>query len=39
MSGIFKGAQPIYAEHGIATFPVGPDKKPAITTNSAVKCS
>jgi hypothetical protein len=31
VSGIFEGAQPIYAEHGIATFPVGPDKKPAIT--------
>ena len=31
MSGIFEGAQLIYAEHGIATFPVGPDKKPAIT--------
>ena len=23
--------QPVYAEHGIATFPVGADKKPAIT--------
>jgi hypothetical protein len=31
MNGIFEGAQPVYAEHGIATFPVGADKKPAIT--------
>jgi hypothetical protein len=30
MSGIFEGAQPIYAQHGVATFPVGPDKKPVI---------
>ena len=36
MSGIFKGAQPIYAEHGIATFPVGSDKKPAITNYQRV---
>ena len=31
MSGVFRGMQPVYAEHGIATFPVGGDKKPAIT--------
>jgi hypothetical protein len=32
-SGAFSRAQPLYAEHGIATFPVrivGDDKKPAI---------
>jgi hypothetical protein len=28
--GIFAEAQRLYAEHGIATFPVGPDKRPAI---------
>ena len=31
MKGVFEGAQPVYAEHGIATFPVGADKKPTIT--------
>ena len=31
VNGIFRGMQPVYAEHGIATFPVGADKKPAIT--------
>jgi Bifunctional DNA primase/polymerase, N-terminal/Primase C terminal 1 (PriCT-1) len=30
VNGIFRGMQPVYAEHGIATFPVGRDKKPAI---------
>ena len=34
MSGIFRGMQPIYAEHGIATFPVamvGDRKKPLVS--------
>jgi hypothetical protein len=35
MNGIFEGAQPVYAEHGIATFPVGADKKPRSPTISA----
>ncbi len=30
MSGIFAGAQAVYAEHGVATFPVGGNKKPLI---------
>ncbi|TIO43494.1 MAG: hypothetical protein E5X98_26920, partial [Mesorhizobium sp.] len=33
MSGVFAEWQPVYAEHGIATFPVsivGKDKKPAV---------
>jgi hypothetical protein len=30
MSGIFSTWQPIYAEHGIATFPVGHAKKPGV---------
>ena len=30
MSGVFPKWQPLYAEHGIATFPVGADKKPAV---------
>lgn len=30
MSGAFPHWQPRYAEHGIATFPVWPDKKPAV---------
>ena len=30
MSGIFSRWQPRYAEHGIATFPVGEAKKPSI---------
>jgi Bifunctional DNA primase/polymerase, N-terminal len=28
MTGVFAEWQPRYAEHGVATFPVGPDKKP-----------
>ena len=28
--GVFTEAQPIYARHGIATFPVRPDKQPAV---------
>jgi Bifunctional DNA primase/polymerase, N-terminal/Primase C terminal 1 (PriCT-1) len=28
--GIFGGMQPVYAEHGLATFPVTEDKQPAI---------
>lgn len=28
--GVFANAQPEYAAHGIATFPVNPDKRPAI---------
>ena len=27
MSGVFAEWQPRYAAHGVATFPVGPDKK------------
>src|SRR6516225_4010178 len=30
MSGIFSRWQPRYAEHGIATFPIGEAKKPRI---------
>jgi Bifunctional DNA primase/polymerase, N-terminal/Primase C terminal 1 (PriCT-1) len=30
MAGVFSRWQPHYAERNIATFPVGPDKKPAI---------
>ena len=36
MSGIFAGAQQEYAEHRIATFPVGTDKRPAITNYQRV---
>jgi Bifunctional DNA primase/polymerase, N-terminal/Primase C terminal 1 (PriCT-1) len=31
MSGVFSEWQPRYAEHGIATFPIGQAKKPCIT--------
>lgn len=31
MSGLFAEWQPRYAEHGVATFPVGPDKRPAVS--------
>jgi hypothetical protein len=31
MSGVFATAQPVYAERGIATFPLNDNKKPAIT--------
>ena len=30
MSGIFAKFQPRYAEQNVITFPVSPDKKPAI---------
>jgi Bifunctional DNA primase/polymerase, N-terminal/Primase C terminal 1 (PriCT-1) len=36
VSGIFSGAQPEYAEHGIATFPIGGDKRPSITNYQRV---
>jgi hypothetical protein len=36
VSGIFAGAQQEYAEHRIATFPVGTDKRPAITNYQRV---
>ena len=36
MSGVFAGAQQEYAEHRIATFPIGPDKRPAITNYQRV---
>jgi hypothetical protein len=36
VSGIFAGAQQEYAEHHIATFPVGTDKRPAITNYQRV---
>jgi Bifunctional DNA primase/polymerase, N-terminal/Primase C terminal 1 (PriCT-1) len=29
-AAVFSDAQPFYAEHGIATFPVKPDKTPAV---------
>jgi hypothetical protein len=36
VSGIFAGAQQEYAEHRIAAFPVGTDKRPAITNYQRV---
>lgn len=36
MSGIFSGAQRENAKHRIATFPIGSDKKPAITNYQRV---
>jgi hypothetical protein len=36
VNGIFSGAQHEYAEHRIATFPIGRDKRPAITSYERV---
>ncbi len=30
MMGLYTKWQPIYAAHGVATFPVKPDKSPAV---------